>query len=485
MTDFARGARVAHAQLGSGTFVGKLPDGKARVRFDFARDLPLSVPRDQLAPLDSEQAASKAPAAAAAPPPSAPALGRLKLSAAPLVLRELAPLRLESADAWQTLEALRLGVVPARGVEAYTVGRPAELKSLGQLLDARRGSRIVWGDYGAGKTHLIEIAEQLALERGFAVARVTLDPRQHALQHPLRLYRALARALRLPGTSQDGLEGLMLRLVESPEHYRPSGRRASRFFSPYLHALRRGDPDLVGWLRDYAHGDHMDADDVNSLLARAGWPGQRVLTLSDYRTYGRMYVHMIGTLAAWCEDAGLGGLVLLFDEVERVDALGRIDRMLAFEVLKHFAAVTMERDDLAFDPEALYKGGQEVHKRIGLRFDDSQPLAAVFALTPLPEVEQRLSEVTRSSAYDVRLGGLDTLASAELVQRVAALYERAHAGWSAAPELLAEVHGRVRAALDGGHDSLRAMVRAIVFLFDGARLGEVRGARRETEERVG
>ena len=87
--------------------------------------------------------------------------------------------------------------MPARGVRDYTVAREPELADIALLLEEGGGCRVLWGDYGAGKTHLLEAAEQLALEQGFATARVTLDPRENrpaSSAAPLPAYRGLRSA---------------------------------------------------------------------------------------------------------------------------------------------------------------------------------------------------------------------------------------------------------------------------------------------------
>jgi len=445
-----KGDRVRHPTFGTGVVRRKLVLQSVVVQFDGTPHLARTLRLSELEPTE--------------------AVNGRNAEHGPAPRTEYRP-RLERDEAWQTLEALRLGVVPARGVRDYTVAREEELANVAALLAEGAGCRVLWGDYGAGKTHLLDAAEQLALEQGFATARITLDPRENALHHPLRLYRHVADSVRSAEQVAPGFEALFERLGESPDHYRPDGARASRFFSPYLHALRHGDAEQIGWLRDYARGDNVGAVEVNQVLARLRWSGLGVLRMSDYRTYGRMYVHLVGTLACWCADAGTRGLVLLFDEVERVDALAMDDRQYAFEVLRHYAAVTMDAADLAFDPESLYKGGHEVHRALPLRFKESQPLVTLFALTPLEEIRRQFESLTSSPAYDLRLAPLRPALLAELVERIAALYERAYAGHSVSAAVRGSVCRRIAEDHEGGHDSFRDAVRSTVFQLDADRLG--------------
>ena len=147
------GAAVLHPAHGPG-IVARVLDGgrKALVRFERRPTVPLVVPRDQLQ--------------VRAPP---------RLRAPAVELPTPPPARSAPADA-QTLEALRLGVVPVRGLDALTVGRHEEQARIRGLLEAGRGMLVVSGGYGTGKTHLIELAENLGQDRGFLVARATFDP---------------------------------------------------------------------------------------------------------------------------------------------------------------------------------------------------------------------------------------------------------------------------------------------------------------------
>ncbi len=465
-----RGDRVRHPEWGTGVVQRRLVPRGVRVLFHDSPHMPRRLKHSELELLvDEPRAEMPVKHRSDGVPAGIPILDTIperRTTPAPVV-----GTCLEQDDAWQTLEALRLGVVPARGIRDYTVAREPELSNIAALLREGSGCRVLWGDYGAGKTHMLEAAEQLALEQGFAVARITLDPSENALHHPLRLYRHIAESVRTLDQVTEGFESLFEKLEASPDHYRFDGAQASRFFSPYLHALRKGSAEDIGWLRDYVRGDNIGSEEVNRVLWRLSWFGERALRMPDFRTYGRMYVHLVGTLACWCEDAGARGLVLLFDEVERVEALRFEDQQYAFEVLRHYAAVTMDPEDLSFEPELLYKGGQQVHRKLPLLFRDSQPLISIFALTPLDEIREQFESLTSSTAYDVYLAPLEPSCLRELVKKIAALYERAYPGHEVASAARDFAHRRISEAHGGGHDSFRDAVRSTVFLLDADRFG--------------
>ncbi|MFT7620039.1 MAG: hypothetical protein ACI97A_003696 [Planctomycetota bacterium] len=494
---FESGARVIHQSHGEGLVVKKRLGHSVVVNFDRLPGLPLTVKQDELAVIgseseyDSESLAEAAEAfveatgavednveefsqeveAAAAPVlPTTPAA---PTSAMPPCFDFTAAHddeNLDQADSFQVLESLRLGVVPLHGVSAYTVGRDLELESIRQMLKEGGGCRIIWGDYGAGKTHLLDVTEQAARRAGYATSRIVLDPREHSLAHPLRLYRRIADSIHLPGAATFGLDSVFDSLVDSKNHNSVSGSEFSRFFSSYLYLLRNGDEEEIGWFRDYVHGDRIAADELRSILAKKKWRAAMPLTLSDFRTYGRMYIHLVGTLSSWVKDTGAKGLFLLFDEVERLDALDKSQQIYALEVLKHYAAVTMHEADLTFDVEnGLYKGGHSVHRSLPLKFREDQPLSVVFALTPLPEIEEHFENVTSSKDYDIRLRAPARRDMPELVDRIGLLYTKAYPSFNVAPhrEDLIAVCDHV---LDQGGVDFRAAVRATVLNIDERRL---------------
>ncbi len=470
------GERVEHPERGAGVVVATLPGRRLRVRFDATPSCPATLPGRELR-------SAKAPDAR-----SGPNLSTSKQRGAPRAKatagRASKPstkgrARAEARDAeraalWQTIEALRLGVVPAAHARDYTVGRDEQLDRLEALLATGQGLRVVSGDYGMGKTHLLDVLEQVAGQRGFVVARVALDPTEVPLSHPLRLYSAVLRSLRYPDGTQGTLEPILEKLEASQRHLSDASGPGSRFFSPVLFARGLGDPDLAELLSDYIAGYHVDSLGADSLLRERGWNGARLLTLSDYRTYGRMYVYLLGTLACWARDAGFGGLLLLFDEAERGDLFDAAHFRLASEVLRHFAAVTLPAGALRFDPEDLYRGGHRVHQELPLRFEAAQPLSVVMALTDAPRMRRELLEMLDPQDVLVRLRHIPMRELATLTDRISALYSAAYPELVLGPDARAALHQGVRRVVAREGELVpRDLVRGMVALLDGLRHGRV------------
>lgn len=86
---------------------------------------------------------------------------------------------LDQPEAEKAIESLRTGIPPIGHLRQFTVGRATEVKSLEDTLrrpsEHRGEALLVQANYGAGKTHLLRLIREIALEEGFAVALVTVD----------------------------------------------------------------------------------------------------------------------------------------------------------------------------------------------------------------------------------------------------------------------------------------------------------------------
>src|SRR5439155_3576604 len=106
----------------------------------------------------------------------------------------------------RAIEALRAGV-PNRDAVRHlgTDQRAVEKKfvdTLGQIDAERRAGRqlpglLIGGDFGAGKSHLLEWLQHVALEQNFAVSKVVIS-KEAPLNQPHRIFRTAMHALRIP-----------------------------------------------------------------------------------------------------------------------------------------------------------------------------------------------------------------------------------------------------------------------------------------------
>lgn len=94
------------------------------------------------------------------------------------------------------IEAFRLGIVPGDSASTFTFGRDHEVAAMTQWLQStHEHAKLLIGEYGTGKTHLLQYLHDQALRDGFAVAMVEMDPRESPFHWPKRVYSRLAASL--------------------------------------------------------------------------------------------------------------------------------------------------------------------------------------------------------------------------------------------------------------------------------------------------
>lgn len=454
------GARVTHPDFGPGLVRGVMDGGRVvLVEFDGRPRTPFLLPASVVKALG-------APAAPTRPPPPPPPPPRP------------AP-RFESIDR-QALEALRLGVVPVRGLDRITVGREEETERIRQLVTDAPDLLLVSGEYGSGKTHLIELAENLALREGMLVARATFDPVEVPPSHPLRIYAALTTELRYPDVAARGLGPLFERLAQRFGPEGPPDLPPHRWFSPALWASATfGHDPLVDALLDFVAGQtDEDAAELTTMLRRRGWTGPSLLGLPDYRTFGQILAYQLGGLAAWARAAGWKGLLVLLDEAEFIDRLGATSRAMAQNVLSYLAAATLPSTRLAFDPSRVYRGGQASHRAIPERYLADQPLAVLCAFTPNPDIDAALRALVRGGDARMALDPLPARLFGLLAERVLSMFQELYPGMDPSPQFRHQVRAVLLDAYERGEiATTRQAARLVVEYWDLWRTDPARAAR--------
>ncbi|CAM3927200.1 ATP-binding protein [Deinococcus marmoris] len=98
--------------------------------------------------------------------------------------------------------SLGAGVVPRTGIEHIVVGRKPEIEAvlddLANVAEGGAGFRVISGRYGAGKSFLLQLLRNYAMNRNFVVADADLSPERRLTGgrgQGLATYRELARNL--------------------------------------------------------------------------------------------------------------------------------------------------------------------------------------------------------------------------------------------------------------------------------------------------
>ncbi|MSP55865.1 MAG: hypothetical protein EXR69_09725, partial [Myxococcales bacterium] len=382
------------------------------------------------------------------------------------------------ADARQALEALRLGVVPPRGLSRLTVGRDAEQARIQGLVRKAGGMLVLSGGYGAGKTHLVELAEAEALANNMLVARASFDPVEVPPSHPLRVYSALMTGLRYPEGTGRGLAPLLDRLTGSSAHCEPGGTSAHRWLTPALWAQTRfAGGTLAADLLTWVEGGADEKAVLDGRLRGCGYPGKMLLSLPDYRTFGQVMAYLLGGIATWARDAGWSGFLVLLDEAEYFEHLETTSREMAENVLRYLAMGALPDSDLPFHSGSVYRGGHPIYKEIPPRFAPDQPLSVLCAFTPNRRIDAALAGIVSKNAM-VHLDPIAASTFPQLAENVLGMVREAHPDLAPPQsDQLAVSRALAAAWEDGRATNTRQAARMLVEFWDLYRLSPERARR--------
>ncbi len=340
-----------------------------------------------------------------------------------------------------TLEALRMGVVPPQGCELYTVGRDKEIELI--RADLRQASqqgaiRVFLGDYGTGKTHLLDYIEAVALQMGYVVGRVVLDGHEVAPSHPKRVYRALIRSLRYPTDSRRGLLPLLEAFVKSERQsfFEPPSHGDYKgdyhyYLSPvaaYFRELNNYKDDnlrqlLLDWIEGYPTESNRELE--VELRNATGLREYRLYALTEYRTWAHIYAYIVGGISFWAKWCGFKGLVVLFDEAEFYAVLSSEGQEFAERLFGYYAAAAIGGDSVCFDLERAPRGGHAIHRSFPPIYKARQPLYCVFAMTNDPYGIKVLRSILPENYFTV-LSALELADYQLLCRKVVDLYQQGY-----------------------------------------------------------
>jgi hypothetical protein len=251
----------------------------------------------------------------------------------------LLPPELDRLSARRALEALRAGVpnrdvarllppTQIRAIEAFetllrqtTPVADAERKT---AATARQANGIlVGGGFGAGKSHLLEYFEHMALEENFICSRVVLS-KETPLCDLLKLFRACVAAAVAPDRKGPALS-------EIAATFQPERVPGYRDFYQWAHRDKELDPRLPATLFLFENEGVADEELREKLLAEwMGFPMKVSELKAGLKTHGELGSYVLGRpfkdqthrrfefLTRFFRAAGYAGWVILLDETELV-----------------------------------------------------------------------------------------------------------------------------------------------------------------------
>lgn len=245
-----------------------------------------------------------------------------------------------SSHAVRIIESLRSGVPTRLSTLEMPDLRPQLTKTIKEDLDSLvQGQvpqgRLVWGEYGQGKSHLLVTIAHLALEMGFAVSFVSLS-REVSCHDLLYLYQRVAPVIRTPHSKVPGLRERLgkerRRSLEDTPIKMDAERYIHRRPAVTLELLLEcgADSEESDNLYRELMGYQIPTDELRYIADRLRL-GDLVRDLPRFRhDHAKAYFGLLADVVRWC---GYKGWVILIDEVELIARLGKLGRLHAYRNL--------------------------------------------------------------------------------------------------------------------------------------------------------
>lgn len=234
-------------------------------------------------------------------------------------------------QALRAIEALRAGVpnrdaVVALGsnneyIESEFRRRLSTVGSDTVLANGTEGM-LVAGNFGTGKSHLLEYLQQLALEQRFVVSKIVIS-KETPLHDPVKVYRAAIRSASVPARIGAALTQIASELDFNSTGYSSFYRQVQqdhdlnrRFAATlYLAEYANQDRELLDRIISFWSGDSIQIGDIKRALRQLGHPSMYTFEKASVRQLAYQRFRFAPQLMA---AAGYAGWVLLFDEVDLV-----------------------------------------------------------------------------------------------------------------------------------------------------------------------
>jgi hypothetical protein len=294
----------------------------------------------------------------------------------------------------RAIEALRAGVPNRDAVLALGCEQPViEERFREQLQTARENVRagvqtpglLIAGDFGTGKSHLLEYLQHIALEERFVCSKVVIS-KETPLYDPAKFYHSAMRSAVVPERRGAALTEVAAHLNPTNEAYSElsawahSGQVNSRFAATLFLFKRMGiDMELRNRLIAFWSGDPLSASDIKKSLRACG---ERVTYKIEPVTLRDLALQRFQFAPRLLIAAGYAGWVVLVDEVELIGRYSWLQRgksyadllrwmgkipgqqvpglVTAFAIMSNFESYMIEeRNDLEVIPTKLRDKGAE------------------------------------------------------------------------------------------------------------------------------
>lgn len=312
------------------------------------------------------------------------------------LVKPTVPLSTKQFDARQVIESLRMGVVPFKAIDHFTVGRDKEISQAQKWLSKKNknGSMFIRGEYGSGKSHLLEYFRLMALNDGWAVSFVEVGLEENPFYKPYMIYREMVKNFRAKiGGRELNFRSFLKMATENDDSDMLNGHL---FFGKMKDLLRFDEEEEKVW--EWIEGDY---DWYRPKLYRMG-------------TASNIYCYLINGISRIAEELlGLKGFLLLFDEAEFInesDYSYQLSKGKTFlKALTYLsdnkrALVNEKISHLKFGRSSgLQYCGLPRNKPIRFAWELPSNLKIIFAMTPIDGFPGQTIELNALKKSDLKL----------------------------------------------------------------------------------
>ncbi|MDP3029785.1 MAG: DUF2791 family P-loop domain-containing protein [Deltaproteobacteria bacterium] len=246
----------------------------------------------------------------------------------------------------RAIEALRNGVPNRDAVMELGCNQPEiedkfrrQLQNTRDMINDGRPNEgmLVAGDFGSGKSHLLEYLKHLALEQNFVCSKIVIS-KETPLYDPAKLYRAAAETAIVPKKRGSAMTEIATALKFNSQPYasfyqwihQEAGLNARFAATLFLFERMPNDTELSNRIIRFWSGDKIDSGEIKKYLKACREPvtykidniSAKELALQRFKFAARLIVA-----------AGYSGWVLLIDEVELIGRYSLLQRAKSYAEL--------------------------------------------------------------------------------------------------------------------------------------------------------
>jgi hypothetical protein len=343
----------------------------------------------------------------------------------------------------RAIEALRNGVPSRDAVLSLGCEQPAVERRFRDLMGrakaegrAGRGVRgfLLRGDFGTGKSHVLEFLRQLALQEGFVCSKIAVS-KETPLYDPLKLFRSAADAAVVPGRRGSAVTEIATSLDFQSEGYarlrqwleQEPGMEGRFLATLDLFKKVRSDHETAHRIIRFWAGDKLGAGEVRRWLKSYGEPTRGRIRAISNKELGLQRFRFVPRLMI---AAGYAGWIVLVDEIELIGKYSRLQRARSYAALGRLLAGGEEPPIAGLTAVGAITPDYEAHVLYGKPGD----MAKIPSFLEERHAEADLAALAEAGMRLIREGCLDLVRQderhlQETYRKIRKLYGEAY-GWN-------------------------------------------------------